>query len=318
MRLPTVSPRRFEQLAWVALTFLTLIILTGVAVRVTGSGLGCPDWPRCYDDGPLYAATGTHSWIEFGNRLLTFAVGLAALAPLAAAFRRRPFRRDLVRLSALLPLGVVAQALLGGLTVRLHLAPVTVMAHHLLSITILVAAVALVWRARHEPGARPRRRRSEARWVWSVRALVPLGALTIFAGTLATATGPHAGGSGTGDEVQRLSFFGAQTLDWAIHQHGRIATVLGLLAAGLWFYLRRRPEAGDRDQRRALTLLCALLLAQGVVGFTQYRLELPAELVWLHVALASLSWLAILWAVAAAGRLEPAQSRAPVARRVPA
>jgi cytochrome c oxidase assembly protein subunit 15 len=318
MRLPTVSPRRFEQLAWVALGFLTLIILTGVAVRVTGSGLGCPDWPRCYDDGPLYAATGTHSWIEFGNRLLTFAVGLAAIAPFAAAFRRRPYRRDLVKLSALLPLGVVAQGLLGGLTVILHLAPVTVMAHHLLSIAILVAAFTLVWRARHEPGARPRHKRADARWVWSMRSLAPLGALTIFAGTLATATGPHAGGSGTGDEVQRLTFFGAQTLDWAIHQHGRIATVLGLLAAGLWFYLRRRPEAGDRDQRRALTALCALLLAQGVVGISQYLLELPAELVWVHVALASLSWLAVLWAVAAAGRLEPAQAPVPAGRRVPA
>jgi cytochrome c oxidase assembly protein subunit 15 len=151
-----------------------------------------------------------------------------------------------------------------------------------------------------------------------MRALAPLGAITIFAGTLATATGPHAGGSGTGDEVQRLTFFGAQTLDWAIHQHGRVATVLGLLAAGLWFYLRRRPEAGDPDQRRALTVLCALLLAQGVVGVTQYLLELPAELVWVHVALASLSWLAVLWAVAAAGRLEPAQTSSRAARRVPA
>ncbi len=118
--------------------------------------------------------------------------------------------------------------------------------------------------------------------------------------------------------MQRLTFFGAQTLDWAIQQHGRIATVLGLLAAGLWLYLLRRPEAGDRDQRRALTVLCALLLAQGVVGVTQYLLELPAELVWVHVALASLSWLAVLWAVAAAGRLEPAQTSSRAARRVPA
>lgn len=315
MSLPTVSPRRFEQLAWVALAFLTLIILTGVAVRVTGSGLGCPDWPRCYEDGPVFASTGTHSYIEFANRLLTGAVGIAALAAFVGAFRRRPFRRDLAKLSALLPLGVASQALLGGLTVRLDLAPVTVMAHHLLSIAILVAAVSLVWRARHEPGTRPRR--TDRRLVWSVRALAPLGAITIFAGTVATATGPHAGGSGTGDEVARLTFFGSGTVDWAIHQHGRIATVLGLLAAGLWLYLRRRPGAGDRDQRRALTVLCALLAAQGVVGFTQYLLELPAELVWLHVALASLSWITILWAVAATGRLAPAQARAP-APRVPA
>jgi len=311
MRLPTVSPRRYRQFAWVGLVFLTLIVLTGAAVRVTGSGLGCPDWPRCYENGPVFAQTGAHSYIEFANRLMTGVVGFAALLPFVAAFRRRPYRRDLTRLSALLPLGVVAQALLGGLTVKMDLAPVTVMAHYLLSAAILVAAVGLVWRAHHAPGERPRRGDGERRLTWATRALAPLGLVTIAAGTLATAAGPHAGGEGTGDEVARLTFFGSGTLDWTINQHGRMATVLGLLAAGLWLYLRRRPRAGDRQQRHAITALCALMVAQGVVGLVQYRLELPPSLVWVHVVLASLTWLAVLWAVAAAGRLEPAEARAP-------
>ena len=126
------------------------------------------------------------------------------------AFTRRPFRRDLAWLAVALPLGVVAQAVLGGFTVREHLAPGFVMAHFGLSMVILVVAVALAWRRSHEPGdgrARPTGSR-----VWSVRALPPLGALTIFAGTAATAAGPHAGGS-PGQQIHRLHFKGADTLD---------------------------------------------------------------------------------------------------------
>src|SRR5437763_10786522 len=107
------------------------------------------------------------------------------------ALTRRPYRRDLARLAVLLPLGVIAQAVLGGFTVREHLAPGFVMGHFALSMLVLIAAVALAWRSAHEPGARPRS--SDRVSVWSVRALAPLGALAIFAGTAATAAGPHAG-----------------------------------------------------------------------------------------------------------------------------
>jgi len=111
-------------------------------------------------------------------------------------------------------------------------------------------------------------------------------------------------GAGTGDEIDRLEWFGIDTLEWAIRQHGRLATVLGLAALGVWWLLRRR--GADPEHLRAVTLLCLLLAAQGVVGGVQYLLELPSEIVWVHVALAAFTWLAILWSVAAAGTLQPA------------
>lgn len=301
-RLPTVTPRAYERIAQAALAVLTLIVFTGAAVRLTGSGLGCPDWPKCH--GGLTPQLDTHTVIEFGNRLLTGVVALPCFAAFLGAFRRRPYRRDLMLLGGLLPLGVLGQAVLGGMTVWYGLAPGWVMSHHGLSMLLLIAAVALVWRAQHEPGERPRS--TDRRMVWAVRCLVPLGAVAIFAGTVATAAGPHAGGEGTGDEVVRLKWFGLDTLDWAIHQHARIAAVLGVAAVAVWWFARRR--GADPVTQRALTVLCLLLAAQGVIGTSQYMLELPAELVWVHVALASLTWLSILWATAAAGRLGDASS----------
>jgi cytochrome c oxidase assembly protein subunit 15 len=293
-RLPTVTPRAYERIALAALAVLTLIVFTGAAVRLTGSGLGCPDWPKCH--GGLTPELDTHTFIEFGNRLLTGVVALPCIAAFFAAFRRRPYRRDLTRIAVILPLGVLGQAVLGGMTVWYGLAPGWVMAHHALSMLLLIAAVALVWRARHEPGERPRA--TDKRMVWAIRALVPLGGITIFAGTVATAAGPHAGGEGTGDDVVRLQWFGLDTLDWAIHQHARIAAVLGVAALGAWWFARRAEPT--RTTRRALTVLCLLMAAQGVIGTTQYLLELPAEIVWVHVVLASMTWLSILWSVAAA------------------
>lgn len=302
----TLTPERYALVARIALVMLTLIVLTGAAVRVTGSGLGCPTWPKCTATS-LYAELQLHGVIEFGNRLLTSVVGFAALAALVGAIRRRPFRRDLVVWSALLPLGVVAQAVLGGFTVLYDLAPGFVMSHYLLSMLILVACVVLDWRAHHEPGelaAAGPADRLLTRGAWS---LVPLGAITIFAGTAATAAGPHAGGSGTGDVIKRLDFKGSETLSFVIAQHARLATLLGIVAVVLWFLARRRGVTSEG--RAPLTWLCVMLALQGVIGAVQYQLELPAEIVWVHVTLAAVTWLAILWVVVAAGRLAP--------RRVP-
>jgi cytochrome c oxidase assembly protein subunit 15 len=304
----TLTPRQYRLVAEVALAFLTLIVFTGAAVRLTGSGLGCPDWPKCY--GGIAPPLKTHAWIEFGNRMLSGLVGLTAVAAGLLAFRRRPFRRDLALLGLLLPLGVVSQAVLGGFTVRNHLAPGFVMAHFALSMLILIAAAALAWRARYEPGERPRS--GDRLSVWSVRALLPLGAVTIVAGTAATAAGPHAGGAGTGDVINRLEWKGADTLHWAIHQHASIASLFGVAAVAVWFVLRRR--GADPEVRRAMTVACILLATQGAVGGIQYALHLPTEIVWVHVALAATTWLTLLWAVFAAGRLAPAP--APAAEQV--
>jgi cytochrome c oxidase assembly protein subunit 15 len=263
---------------------------------LTGSGLGCPNWPKCGDG--YVAPLELHAWIEYGNRLITGLVGLPCLAAFVLAYRRRPYRRDLRRLSMLLPLGVLAQAILGAFTVKYDLKPGFVMSHFLLSQAILAVAVALWWRARHEPDTRPR---NDRRIVWATRALVPFGALVLFAGTLTTAAGPHPGSGGTGEIVPRFTGFGVDTLDTMYHWHGRSGTLLGLLAVATWLLARR--TGGGVGVRRSLTALCLLLAAQGAVGMIQYQLQLPAGLVWIHVALASSAWLALCLAAVTAGRL---------------
>jgi heme a synthase len=303
----TVTPAQYARVAYVALAALALIVLTGAAVRLTGSGLGCPDWPKCYgkDIPPLE----THAVIEYSNRLITALVTIAALSAAALAWRRRPFRRDLAILGTLLPVGVLGQAVLGGFTVRGKLDYGFVMGHFALSMVLLLAAAALVWRVRHAPGER--RRSNDRLSVWAVRALVPLGALTIFAGTAATAAGPHAGGS-PGQAINRLDIEGRGTLSWAIHQHGAIATVLGVAAVAVWLFVRRRQA--DPLVERSIRAVIVLLAVQGAVGGIQYQLHLPAEIVWVHVGLASATWLAILWSAAAAGRLVPRAAPAPERR----
>ena len=300
----TFTPREYRKIAYAALAVLTLIVFTGAAVRLTGSGLGCPEWPRCHGTH-ITPQFGIHNLVEFGNRVMTTIVLIPCLAAAILAWRRRPFRRDLTILGALLPLGVLGQAVMGGLTVIYGLAPGWVIGHFLLSMALLVAAVALAWRATYEPGERPPA--TDRLSTYSVRALAVIGGFTLALGTIATAAGPHAGGEGTGDKVVRLDWRGADTLNWAIHQHGAIATLLGLSAVGVWFLLRARRA--DEQTRNAVTAVCVLLACQGFVGATQYALKLPAEIVWFHVVLAALTWLSLLWATAAAGRLGPLAER---------
>jgi cytochrome c oxidase assembly protein subunit 15 len=309
----TLTPRQFQLAAFLALGALTLIVFSGAAVRLTGSGLGCPDWPRCY--GHVYPPLQTHSLIEFSNRVVGGLVGVVTVVVVVGAWRRRPFRRDLALLALTLPLGVAAQAVLGGYTVEEKLAPGFVMAHFALSMVILVAAVALAWRAR-EPDERTPSYNADRRSVWAVRALLPFGAVVLLAGTAATAAGPHSGGA-VGQTIKRLRFDGADTLNLMIHIHGALAFAFGLAAVAVWVMLeRRRADAG---LRRAMTFLCVLIALQGVIGTVQYETHLPGELVWFHVACATLTWLCVLWSVAAAGRLEPrtvgnsAQIRASIA-----
>ncbi len=289
----TLTADQYTRFAWVALGALTLIVLTGAAVRLTGSGLGCPEWPKCY--GKLYPPLSTHALIEYSNRTITVPVSLAAVAAWLAAYRRRPYRRDLMWLSLLLPLGVVAQAVLGGLTVEGKLAYGWVMGHFALSMAILVAAVALVYRARHEPADLGRQDDALLRrlaWV-----LVFLCGLTIFAGTAATAAGPHSGGE-PGQPISRLDFEGAHTMDFVIHRHAEVAIAFGLFAVLFWWLVLRRSS--DRRLFRAATAVCVLIAVQGLVGAIQYETHLPTELVWVHVTLATLTWLATLFCAARA------------------
>ena len=300
----SVTPELYAKVTMIALAALALIVLTGAGVRLTGSGLGCPDWPKCH--GGYVAPADTHAVIEYGNRLLTGFVGLAVIAASVLAFFRRPYRWHLALFGALLPLGVLGQAILGALVVKYHLAPGLVMSHYILSMLLLDAAFALAWCSRYEPGER--RASSDRLGVWAVRGLIPLGQLTILAGTIATASGPHAGAH-EGELVHRFDFEGTGTLEWVVQRHSALATVFGLAAIGVWLLLRR--PGGDRRAQRPLVVLLGLLALQGAVGGLQWALELPAEIVWLHVALATLTWIAVLWTVATAGRIEPRGSRQP-------
>jgi heme a synthase len=293
-----ISPARYAQVTAVALGALALIVLTGAGVRLTGSGLGCPDWPKCY--GGTVPPLDTHAVIEYGNRLLTGFVGFAVIAASVLAFFRRPYRWHLALFGALLPLGVVGQAILGALVVKYHLAPGLVMSHFILSMMLLDASFALAWCSRYEPWER--RRSDDRLGVWLVRALIPLGQLTIIAGTIATASGPHAGAH-AGQLVHRFTFEGVGTLEWVVERHAVLATVYGCAAIAVWFVLRR--PGGDRRAVKPLTVVLGLLALQGAVGGLQWALKLPSEIVWVHVALATLNWLAMLWTVAAAGRLQP-------------
>jgi cytochrome c oxidase assembly protein subunit 15 len=303
-----VTPAQYRWVAMGTLVLLGLIVLTGAAVRLTDSGLGCPTWPRCY--GKVYPPDQTHALIEFGNRALSGLVGVGTVVAAVLAFTRRPFRRDLAALALLLPLGVVAQAVLGGYTVREDLAPGFVMAHFGLSMVILIAAVALAWRAGYEGGSRPRT--NGLGLVWAVRVTAVLGGLTIFAGTMSTAAGPHSGGL-VDQHVKRLHFKGADTLIWTIHQHATIAVLFGIAVILAW--LLKRRQYGALDPLEPLTVLGVLVAAQGLVGSVQYEMKLPAEMVWVHVGLATVTWIVVLWAWADVGR--PVRRRSPLDRGAP-
>jgi heme a synthase len=302
-----ISPQRYAQVTAIALVGLALIVLTGAGVRLTDSGLGCPDWPQCYGSG-AHAPLESHAIIELTNRLITGFLGVAVIAACALSFFRRPYRRHLAWIGILLPLGVVAQAILGALVVKYDLAPGLVMGHFILSMMLLDAGFALMWCSRYEPW--DRRRSTDRKGVWAVRGLVPLGQLTIAAGTVATGSGPHAGAF-EGQLVQRFTFEGSDTLEWVVQRHAALGAIYGFAAIGVWFYLRR--PGGDRRALKPLTVVLFLLLAQGIVGYVQWELKLPTEIVWVHVALATCNWLAMLWTIATAGRLEPRSGTAPAA-----
>jgi cytochrome c oxidase assembly protein subunit 15 len=305
----TLTPQQYTRLAWVALGAFTLIVLTGAAVRLTGSGLGCPEWPKCY--GKFYPPLATHALIEYSNRTITVPVSLVAIAAWLGAFRRRPYRRDLMWLSLLLPAGVLAQAILGGLTVEGKLAYGWVMAHFCLSMVILIGAVVLVYRARQEPAQLGRQGDALLRRVaW---ALAFLCGLTIFAGTAATAAGPHSGGE-PGQPISRLSFDGRGTMDFVIHRHAEVAIAFGLLAVLFWWLVLRRSS--DRGLLRLATALCLLIALQGAVGAIQYETHLPTELVWVHVGLATFTWLTSLWCLARTLQPPLEAARAGVAERL--
>ena len=273
-----VSPARFLVAALVSLGSLYVVVTTGAVVRLTASGLGCDNWPRC-GDRP-FPEKGGHAIIEFGNRMVALvAIGCTLLAWLAA--RRAPGLAGWVRTAALAVfLGTVAQIPLGGLTVIFDLHPLLVMAHFLLALVVLGLAVVVAleaWSAR-----RGRGEPLEPLW-WRRFALLGVAAclVLVVTGAVVSASGPHSGG----EDIRRL---GVDVRD-TVYVHVRATAVFGIgLLVGAWFLVRNRRRYPGL-MRLGLALL-GLLLAQMAVGEIQYRNALPWWLVLLHVMLATAIW----------------------------
>jgi cytochrome c oxidase assembly protein subunit 15 len=278
----TASTRRLvpgPTFRWFALaSFLSmiLIVLSGAAVRLTGSGLGCPDWPTCFQ-GRITGSWSIHPLIEYGNRVVTVTLICVTAATLVAAWLREVRRRDLIILSGLLILGVVADAILGAFVVYSKLNPWLVSLHMLLSLTMVVISAVLYHRSKYVygPGARNDVRDPHllaiARLLW-----IPFVALLIT-GTLTTGSGPHAGAS-QGQLVARRLPFAFSSAAW-VHS---VAAVLFIgLVTGLLFAIWKTgaPRALQLGVRR----LVLISLVQAVIGVTQYLTHVPPLLVELHI-----------------------------------
>jgi cytochrome c oxidase assembly protein subunit 15 len=276
------TPKQVEWACFAALLANTLIVITGGAVRLTNSGLGCPTWPECTGGSLVPVSTlGYHSIIEFSNRMLTYAVTAAIGAAILAAMFQKPRRPILVKLSWLLFFGVVLQAVVGGITVLTKLAPEWVAVHMCISMGMIAVSYVLWKRSREGDGPVELLTRREIRWLG--RVLVIAAGAVIAIGTLVTGTDPHAGAS---DASKRLPF---KALDITQAHADLVFIVVGLTAA-LWFAFKAtdaRPES-----LRAVRDMFLVLILQGMIGYTQYFAGLPAWMVLLHMTGACLTWIA--------------------------
>lgn len=283
LRAFTVSRTTFRWLSYVTLALLFAIVVSGATVRLTASGLGCENWPRCGDT--FLPEKDFHALIEFGNRGVGVVVGLVSLAAAIAAWRVERLPRWVVWAAAALPLTVLLQGVLGGITVLLELHPLTVMAHFLLSLVALAIAVVVVLGARGSIVPRV-----SVASGWLAAALVPSALVLVVTGALVTAAGPHSGG----EEIRRIG-----NLDEALHVHIGATAVFGVTFLALVIALLM---SGDRFRVELFlaTAILVVLVAQMVIGEIQWRTELPWGVVLVHVALATAVWAGV---VALAARL---------------
>jgi len=289
-----------------------LIVVTGGAVRLTGSGLGCPTWPRCTSDS--FVATqelAAHGAIEFGNRLLTFVLTAVAIATVVIVWRSP--RRDLRPLAVVTFLGIPAQALLGGVTVLTGLNPWTVAAHFLLS-AVLVALATTLWLRSREPGVgQPLLRRPFVLLTWGIAAVT---AAVLALGTVVTGSGPHSGDVDENDVPtgDRMGF----DPELVSQLHADVVFLLIGLTVALLVALHATDSPGR--VRRAARDLLVVQLAQGVVGYVQYFTDLPITLVLLHMlgaVLITAYTARLVWSVrgpASDAPISPATERAAASR----
>jgi heme a synthase len=298
-----LSPAGYRRVTLLAVWALGFIIVTGGAVRVTGSGLGCPDWPTC-SGHQVVAKWQYHQMVEFGNRVVTGIVCIGVVLAVLGSRIRTPRRRDLTLLSWGLVAGVMAQIVLGGESVKHHLAPQYVMGHFLLSLLLLWDAIVLHHRAGQADGPRRLVRVVSREQILMSRLLVVAAGLVIFLGTVVTSSGPHGGDP----SAKRLSY---SVHDVARLHGSAVMLFLGLTVVILASVVRSRAPAAVI--RRGEVLLVALV-AQGAVGYLQYFTGVPAGLVLVHIGLATTVWaVTIRFYVSLFERERPAE---PVVRRL--
>ncbi|MET8503897.1 heme A synthase [Streptomyces sp. NPDC015232] len=280
----TPSPRTLRRAALSAVVMSVVIIVTGGAVRLTGSGLGCDTWPKCTDDSLIVTAEqGFHGFVEFGNRMLTYVLSAAVGWAIVAARAAKPRRRPLTRLGWAQFWIVMSNAVIGGVTVWMGLNPWTVAGHFLAANSLLTVAV-ITWHRAGEGDAAPKPRvpGPVRKLSW---AIVVVSGLLIALGTTVTGAGKHAGDS---SDVPRMPW------DWtnAAHLHAVAAWLVCALAVAMWLVLRV-VDAPDDTRARARDLL-VVLLAQGAIGYVQYFTGVPELLVAAHMLGSSLMWIAVL------------------------
>jgi cytochrome c oxidase assembly protein subunit 15 len=277
------------------------IIVTGGAVRLTDSGLGCPTWPTC-TDGSLVPTSrlGAYGVVEFTNRMLTFAVSVAVGAAIIACMRWHPRRAVLNKLSWTLFFGVVAQAVIGGISVRTHLAPIWVSLHMLVSMGMVALSYILWVRSREPHDAEPTPTVQPVLRTLGYVLTAGVGALLV-AGTIVTGSGPHSGAKAGDPGNKRFPLSPAN----ATQLHADLVFLVVGLTVALWFALKA-TGAAPRIQRTVVDLFL-LLMAQGVIGYVQYFTHLPVLLVGIHMFGAAIVW-AATWRVLLAMRERKAEA----------
>jgi cytochrome c oxidase assembly protein subunit 15 len=277
-----LSPELYQKICLVALCALAFIVVTGGAVRLTDSGLGCRDWPTCEHNQFAAALDQPHAVVEFGNRIITGVVSVAVIAAVLGSLLLEKRRRDLIWLSLGLVAGVIGQAVLGGVSVLFDLAPPFVMAHFLLSMVLVANAVVLEHRAGQPDGPPTPVVDLGSRRLG--RALVVLGVGVLFTGTVVTGAGPHGGDV----RATRLPFY----LPDVARVHSVTAITLLIVTVITLWRLHRRGAPRQVDQRAKV--LVVAILAQGAIGYTQYFTGVPPALVGLHILGATVVWICVL------------------------